>query len=60
MDGGMITGSRGAVTGSLMSFKLLLLFCIKLLTEILGHIIMRLQLALLRHMPDQCLQLVRS
>jgi hypothetical protein len=43
-----------------MSFKLLLLFCIQLLTDILRHIIMRLQRAPLRHMSDQGLQLVRS
>ena len=49
----------GAVIGSLVSFQLLLLFCIELLTDILWHVVMRLQLAPLRHMSYQSLQLMR-
>jgi hypothetical protein len=50
---------RGAVSGSLVSFQLLLLFCIELLPDILRHVVMRPQLAPLRHMSYQSLQLMR-
>jgi hypothetical protein len=57
MDGSMTRW--GAVIGSLVSFQLLLLFCIELLTDILWHVVMRPQLAPLRHMSYQSLQLMR-